>query len=178
MYEITEINPRWNHKWANDPDVEVTVSEDITKTLEWLYRKVPEDADKNYWLISTNNFPWVRFVYVANPDGRPQDHGALGGDYKLEDGTILHTNTGWSSRPSVYNRDFAENVGKEVVDVRLRVPGWYSAFAGFYINGEYLEALDKFPRNCYMVRISRPNGETRWVISSTPNKVVKPDEET
>lgn len=174
---ITEIKPRWNFGYANSPDIEVSVNCDLHKDFEWLYEKTPHLATEKFWLISRNNYPWVRFVWVDVPDGEPQLHGALGGEYKLTDGTICKTRTGWSSREGVYNRDHAESVGKEVTEVFVRMPERNVTFAGFYIVGEYLEAHDLFPYpECYMVRKVSDTNEITWTISTMINDVVKPNE--
>jgi hypothetical protein len=174
---ITDIKPRWNFGYANSPDIEITVNCDLHADFEWLYEKTPHDATEKFWLISTNVEPWVRFVWVDVPDGDARLHGALGGDYKLTDGTICKTRTGWSSRSGVYNRDHVTHPFNEVAECFVRFAERQVTFAGFYIEAAYLEAHDKFPRDCHLVRERKYQGlsEIYWTISTERGEVIKPD---
>src|SRR5687767_6928409 len=99
---ITKIEANWFHGYANDPTVKIHVDRDIYKEWEWLYEPITiNDVGSNPFpcmLYSDNNAPWVKFVYIDNPDGNPSQHGALGGEYTLYDGSVIKSRTGWSSR--------------------------------------------------------------------------------
>jgi hypothetical protein len=170
---ITKIEPIWNHGWANDPDIEVHVDGRYAHDA-WLYDIVSGDKDgKSATLLSTNLWPWVRFVAVADKYGKPQYNGALAGEYKLTDGDTYKTTSGWSSRSGVFNRDYIHKMPGEIVGVKVRYPGAYSLMAGMCINAADLVANPAWPRDLHLVRVVKFRNEPYWVISSEPDKVVK-----
>lgn len=169
---ITKIEPRWMENWSNSPDIIVEVDEKI----DWdtvLWRAVPDESRReNTMLISTNIEPWVRFVYIADPTGNPEFHGALGGNYRMEDGTEFKSRSGWSSRSGVVNRDFVQYLDDEIVEVTLRF-SQYSHLAGFHIYKSALMESEVWPEGCYLVREIKFENEPYWHISTTPDVVTK-----
>lgn len=175
------VEPRWFHGYANDPAISLITGPTprpnsyIYPTryfdgYEWLYDsfpKSPVDLTKNVMLISKNNAPWVRFVFVENPTGNPQFHGALGGEYKLTDGSVFKTRTGWSSRDGVINRDYRHYLDDEIVDVAVD-----NLVSHIYATPlkEHIERTTPY----YLVRHIKFNDEPYWTISTHPTKVVKP----
>jgi hypothetical protein len=169
--EITKIEPNWMHGWANPPSIYVHVNGELDD-LEWVYEPLPSDRREKVMLISSNNEPWIRFVYIADPNGQPNQHGGLGGEYKLTDGSILKSRTGWSSREGIINRDYIDELADEVVNITI-VRGPYSLRAGYYIYAHDLIDDEAWPDDLYLVRSLKGNNEPVWTISTNPNKVVK-----
>jgi hypothetical protein len=175
MANIIKIEPRWNEKWANSPEIEVTLDEDITK-MDWIYEKIPRKEDKpdnQVMLISTNNDPWVKFVYVDDPKGSPTSHGALGGHYTLTDGTVFKSRTGWSSRAGAVNNLYRNRIREELAEVTIYTPGWTCGFAGFNLYHSALTNHELWPKDYYLVREVKFRDEPNWLISAKPDKVVK-----
>lgn len=173
---IEEIRPRWYHGYGNMPSIEVVLENDDISRMLWLYTPVPADSRENVMLISTNNDPWVKFVYIDKPDGNPRHYGALGGDYQLTDGSTLKSRTGWSSRAGVINRNYANHIRDYIVDVTVYRPGHNTGWAGFSIYKSYLENHFAWPDDLHMVKVV-PDKEPYWTISTDPNEVVKPKED-
>jgi hypothetical protein len=172
--EITKIEPRWNEKYANTPDIIVEVDEKLSWE-EVLWDAVPEaDQREHTLLLSTNCDPWVRFVYIADPNGHHNSHGALGGPYHMTDGTIFNSKTGWSSRSGVVNRDYSDYLREEIVDVTIRL-GQYSLVAGFHCYLSYIRDHPCWPEDLYLIRNEKYlSSEAYWTISCHPDEVRKP----
>lgn len=175
--KIISIEPNWMFGYGNSPTIKVTV-ESLDADYEWIYKPIPKDENKPHaqtMLISTNNAPWVRFVYIDNPDGRPQDHGALGGEYLLTDGTTLKSRTGWSSRAGVINTRYRNYIEEEICDVTVYTPDSKVGWAGQNIYADYLANHPLFPKDLHLVRTTTYlKEEVYWQISTQPDKVVKP----
>ena len=172
---ITKIEPRWNERYANQPDIVVTVDCEMPHWDTFLWLSVPEyNKRENTMLISANVQPWCKFVYIADPNGRSQDHGALGGDYCMTDGTVFKSRTGWSSRDGVINRDYAKWFGDEITEVTVKTPRG-SNWAGYSLKAHYLMNHELWPDGTYLVR-NMVRDEPYWTISTDPLKVVKPNE--
>lgn len=174
--EIVRIEPRWNLQWANTPDINVFV--DKYERLNYIWRPIPQDARDHVMLISTNQEPWIKFVYIEKPDGRPNLHGALGGDYELTDGDTLKSRTGWSSRAGIINRDYRDFLEDEIVEVTVYEPESRVGMAGFSLYVNYLLEHPAFPREYHLVReIKFKGNEPYWTFSVDPLEVRKPNEE-
>lgn len=176
--EIERIEPHWYHGFANSPSIHIYLAAPLKLhnggNLEWLYAPVPDATKREKtMLLSTNNAPWVKFVYIDNPDGNPSMDGALGGEYKLTNGEVLNSRTGWSSRSGVLNRNYADFLEDELAEVTLFEPGWSIGWAGFNVYAQYLKNHEKWPRDLYLVREIKFNEEPYWYISTNPTKVVK-----
>lgn len=175
---ITKIEPRWNHQWANSPDISITMDSDPFREWEWLYKKIPrtEDERKNVFLLSTNNWPFVRFVHIGDPDGNPTYNGALGGTYKLDTGETFESRSGWSSRVGVVNTVYRDWISDELADVSTFTPSFkYTAIHGLCISKDYLMNHPAWPKGCHLVRdTTYLQNEVYWHISAQPDKVVKP----
>jgi len=167
--EISSIEVNWMLGWANSPSLKVHVDKAIPHS-EFVYNKFPPTAKEKFWLLSnTEQHPWYRFVWVDKPDGNPTYHGALGGEYKLTNGEVCKTRTGWSSRPGVVNREFKDFLSYELVDVSLYEAGKITGWAGYYLAVDV--ALRGYIANhCdwYLVREVRDNGEIVWTPSVDP----------
>lgn len=175
MTEILAIKPRWMHGYANSPEIEVIV--DKRPAYEsFIWRACPDPhARRKTMLISTNQSPWVKFVYIDNPEGAPQYHGALGGDYTMQDGTVFKSRSGWSSRAGVINDKYRTYISGEICEVVLYEPGQKIGLAGFHIYALYLRNHPKWPKDLHLVREKRFSDlEIYHTISIDPNKVVKP----
>lgn len=162
----------WMQRWDNDPRVIITPEKwtdghsDDPRDLEFRYRKF----DNGMMIAETE--PWVKFVYVDDPNGDPRCHGALGGDYTLLDGTVFHTRTGWSSRAGVINRDYREYIQDGIVDVTLRY-GPYTALAGYAIHSRTLAGY--MPKGVYLNRVIKFKDEPYWIPSVDPHVIKKPE---
>ena len=174
-WNITKIEPNWYHGYMNSPDIYVEVDVDLHDTLDWIYTPVPSDAREKVMLLSTNNAPLVKFVYIADPNGTPNSHGALGGNYQLTDGSLLRSRTGWSSREGVINRDYREYMNDELAGITIRYSK-YSLMAGYYIYQDYLRNHSCWPSDLHLVRELKFEEEPYWHISTDPDKVVKAPE--
>jgi hypothetical protein len=172
---IIKIEPVWNLKWANDPDIKVYVDAPYPRDV-WEWQKIPADTDKNFMLLSTNYDPWVKFVYIADPSFDAIRGGALGGEYKLTNGEVLKSRSGWSSRAGVINRDYINLLADEIVDVILMTPEYKTGLAGMNIYYKDLVSHPCWPEGLHLVR-KLWNKEPVWTISTDPRKVVKPDGE-
>lgn len=181
--KITGIEINWHHGYGNSPTVVVNVDTRLRHdTFE--YQCVPNnDNDKrsNVMLISTNNDPWVKFVYIDDPEGRPQYHGALGGDYKLTDGTVFHSRTGWSSRASVLNTkpEYSSLLRSHITEVTLRTDDEtsYSLWAGYSCYVNHLKEHSLWPKDVYLIRDNNDK-EFQYSPSVDPNNIVKAQEIT
>lgn len=172
--EILEITPRWYHGFTNDPGINVIVDE-ILPYDSFVYKNVNGKPDHTM-LISTNNDPWVKFVYIEKPDGRPEQCGALGGKYKLTDGTVLESRTGWSSRAGIINRDFRDELSDEIVEVSIKTKNDSMWWGGFNIYQTHLHNHPKWPVELFLVRTLKFNREPYWNISTDPDSITKPKE--
>jgi hypothetical protein len=173
---ITKIEPVWYHGFANRPGIDVAVNKDIFVEWEWIYEPIPRDKRENVFLLSYNNWPWVRYVYIADPTGDPTRHGALGGEYKLTDGTVLKSKSGWSSRASVVNSKYTGILDDVITEVGVALPGRAIKFAGLNLPVTYLEDHPLFPEGLFMVPDTL--SEPAWYISTSPGEVTKPDVST
>lgn len=104
----------------------------------------------NIFLLSTNLNPWIRYVSIADPKGSPTSHGALGGTYKLTDGTVFNSRTGWSSSDSQVNKLFRDFVPEHsyIIDVTLVEPRpddskytYPMRWAGYALTIDHLDEL-------------------------------------
>lgn len=173
VMEIKEIRIDWHWGYANQPSVKAIVDED-PMSLEWVYKDIPDE--RGTMLISRNNSPWYRFLFVERDaeKGDPQFHGALGGAYRLEDGSTLKTRTGWSSRAGVVNTQFRDYIYGTLVEVSIGTdrPLW----AGFYCEHDYLTDHPLWPEDVYLVMTRRwLKGELYWIPSVDEFQVVKAD---
>ena len=174
-WKVTKIEPEWMLGYANSPGIRLTIEGYEYKQADWIYNPVPYESRENVMLISTNNVPWVRFVFIADPNGNPSNHGALGGEYHLLDGSVFKTRTGWSSREGVINRDYRRYIDDELVGVTLDL-GNHRLMAGYAIYQTYLKTHPLWPSDLHLVREEKySGGEPYWHISTDPNEVVKPD---
>jgi len=139
-----------------------------------------ENPDPNYrgpcYLLSQNNWPWVRYVAIANPDGDPSLNGALGGDYKLTNGRTYHSRTGWSSNSASCNRLHPKYLKSEVTEVYLKASNEGTSWAGYNISLdalEYLRSTTLWPLvNGAPVHLVKTN-LGYWVPSIDPLEIVK-----
>jgi hypothetical protein len=176
--EIVSLNVRWMHGYANKPGFEAIVNE-IPARDSWVYESI-EDP-QGWMLISTTNRPWYRFVYIEKKhiNGHPNRGGALGGSYRLTDGSVLESRTGWSSREGVVNTDYRGHIGGELVDVPIKSKEeaerkYASFFAGHYVEVDALRP--HLPEGVYLVKDpTYLDGEVYWCPSVDPYQVVKPE---
>ncbi len=173
--EILEIKPRWYHGFGNSPGIEIIVDK-MLPFDSFVYKNVDEKPDHTM-LISTNNDPWVKFVYIADPNGSPTTNGALGGTYKLDDGTEFKSRSGWSSRASAINKHYRDHLYDEIVEVSIKTGKDSIWWAGFSVYQTHLYNHPNWPLDLYLVReiTSYGSGEPHWTISADPDKVVKGD---
>lgn len=173
---ITKIEPEWYHRYANSPKVKIHTDQNL-HALEWIYKAVPDQsARKNTMLLSTNNWPWCKFVSITNPEYDPIRGGALGGEFKMSDGTVFVSRSGWSSRAGVLNNRYADFLPGEILEPSIRMPPYDMLWAGFAISAEYVRDHPKFPKDLYLVRFIQFEVEPYWTISIDPKEVKKPDE--
>lgn len=186
--QITKIQPNWMHGYGNRPEINVYVDQ-VHPHDSFIYDIVPSrsaqkaanrarikklvQAGYEVMLISTNNTPWTKFVYIENPSGDPQYYGALGGEYKLTSGNTFKTRTGWSSRASVINRDHPDYLPNEITEVTVYETSKVSGWGGFNLDVQYLQHHELWPKGCYLVREVDSDGEIKHTISVEPDKVVK-----
>lgn len=169
---IEKIEVEWWKGYGNSPELVVYVDKLLSQD-DFLYFPVEGSISvPPVFLLSTNNHPWYRFVYVdEKPNGDPSLHGALGGMYKLTDGTVFKTRTGWSSRAGVVNKRYREHLDSELIEPTVVDPTGFH-WAGYAHAVSELLHNDLFPKGVYLVRDER-NGEPRWTPSVDPNEVVK-----
>jgi hypothetical protein len=174
MTEILKIGVNWYHNWANAPQLEVTVDE-LPKHEAFFYQATSDWEKDPIMLISRNVEPWIKFVYIANRDGKAQYDGALGGDYKLTNGEVLHSKTGWSSRAGVINQRFAEWIPDDILEPTVIVEGgkYPSRWAGFAIVAKYIREHPLWPEDLYLICEKRFESEIYYTPSIDPVKVVK-----
>lgn len=193
---VTKIEPNWMHGYGNKPEIVVTVDEalphdrfiyNVERPNTFAKGNKPGGMVRNVMLVSTNQAPWVRFVFVDNPEGDPSYYGALGGTYTLVDGSTFETRTGWSSRCSVVNSKYANllrhsgSVPEHVTEVTVAVPrpnsphphAKPSLWAGYYLEVNYLRNHPLWPKDCYLVCTVRDDGEINYNINADPVRVVK-----
>jgi hypothetical protein len=173
--KILEVRPRWNHGYANLPDIDCVVDEVINwHDLIWI--PVPDEtAREKTMMISQSHAPWVSFVYIDDPHGSPTMHGALGGNYKMPDGSIFHSRSGWSSRCGVLNTKYCEFLEDEIVDVTVRSVHGGAMLGGFSIYLSHITPLvNDLGLFMVMYKPSYAVDERSWHISIDPHEVKKP----
>lgn len=173
---ITDISPKWAIDSSVFSNIVITVdNEEELAHSNFIYTPVPPDAREKVMLISTNMMPWVRYVYIDDPNGRPGLHGALGSDYKLVDGTILKSRTGWSSRAGVINKKYRYMLMDEIVDVTVKFPTWNIGLAGYAYYASFLRNHPLWPKDLHLVRHTMfADHEPYWTISTDRYELKKP----
>jgi hypothetical protein len=173
---ITKIGVNWYHGYANSAQLEVTVDK-LPEHKDFIYQPTTDWEKDPVMLISQNLAPWVKFVYIANRNGQSQFDGALGGDYKLTNGQVLKSRTGWSSRSGVINRDYAEWIPDDIMEPTVIVPldgGKYpSRWAGFAIVAKYIREHPMWPKGLYLICSKSERGEINYTPSIHPTKIEK-----
>jgi len=174
---ITKIDINWNHGWANAPQVEITVDGKMPEPSEWIYQATTDWENDPTMLISRNFDPWVRFVYISKRDGQAQFDGALGGDYRLTNGEVLKSRTGWSSRASVINVKYSTFIPDDILEPTLIIPSKYGAmkWAGYAVTAKYIREHELWPKDIYLVIDNRRNDEVHYAPSIDPTEVRKPN---
>src|SRR3954462_10940600 len=100
--DVVSAEVEWWLNYGNSPTLKMVVRDgSLPKHDEFIYECIPTTKTDNYpndqFLLSTNLWPVVKFVYVNNADGNPTYHGALGGTRKLTCGDFHKSRSGWSS---------------------------------------------------------------------------------
>jgi hypothetical protein len=164
----------WFEQYANMPHFRLSGP---LPECEWLYENVEPNDKGGGFLLSHNNFPWVRFVYIDDPKVGPPMGGALGGEYKLTSGTTIKSAGGWSSRAGVINKRFADTIGDEIVECSIKnddrrfAP--YMAGYALQVNSAIL-LLEAFGNPFFLTRVERfKDMEPNWVPSIDRYEVVK-----
>jgi len=172
VIRIHSIDVRWHHGYGNMPEMVVTVSK-LPPRDAWIYNPIPVEDGRARFLLSTNQWPWSRFVLIRDPNGSPNLHGALGGEYRLIDGSTLMSRTGWSSREGVVNSLFRNYVPDDLLaPVTVEVAKGYK-WHGYYIGVGYLRNHALFPEGIYLVRDEKADGEVTYYPSVHPERVEK-----
>lgn len=186
--KLVEI--KWWHNYANSPEFVVEAVKPDHDSFEY---EVIDKGDSDF-LLSVNNNPWVRFVSVQRKgrDGSPSMYGNAGGDFRLTNGEVYKTRTGWSSRASVVNKYYSDRLpadsGGLISEVVLkeikRPPSKYvTHWAGFNLTLTALETLvaeynTQHSRTQPLVHIvvhdPYGTGEIQLTPSIAHDKVVKP----
>jgi hypothetical protein len=173
MTEILEVSVDWYWGYGNQPALRAIVDLMPKEGLpEFIYQAIPDE--RGTMLISKNNAPWHRFVYVehAGREGQPQLYGALGGEYRLTDGSVFKTRTGWSSREGVINARYREYIEDELVDCPIRLHHESGGLVAF-VSRSYLDG--KLPEGVHLIRDDGLylGNEVYWIPSIDPDEVIK-----
>lgn len=172
MLEIQSIDVRWHHGYGNLPELEVTVDE-LPEIDSWIYTGILIEEGKANFLISKTYWPWVRFVLIRDPEGSPNLHGACGGHYRLVDGTVYHSRTGWSSREGVVNTVFQDFIPNSILaPIVVEATKGYK-WHGYYCSAEYLAEHPKFPKGVHLIRDEKYDGEISYYPSVHPDRIEK-----
>lgn len=172
---IIGIEPQWNLGYSNSPEIVVSIDCDVPLTEDCVWVK-DYDGDRDITLITTTFAPFVRFVHIEDPNGDPLRFGALGGAYRLEDGTVLRSRSGWSSRVGVINLRHNHLLPDELAGVTIRTrEGGH--LGGWSLSAKALAGHPLWPEGCYLVReLLFRDDEPYWHISTSEDRVTKPSQ--
>lgn len=178
--KITDISVNWWHGYGNSPSLNVVVENgSLPKFEDFEYEAISLGENGGTFLLSTNLWPWVKFVMIDHgaENGNPSYHGALGGNYRLSDGSTFKTRTGWSSNSGSVNRNFQKYLqgASHIMEVSVYEEGRVTGWAGYNLSVDYLREHPLFPANVYLVQNLTHTTFGWYNPSISETEVVKPN---
>lgn len=172
--QIIMADVGWMEGYGNLPEIHVKVDGRMPSPSACIWQQFPPHAAKNFSLVSYHE-PWAQFRHINNPQDQPNFGGNMGGTFHLRTGEVLNTRCGWSSRAGVFNKDpKAYGLPGPIEEVIIYHPESATGMFGYSLELVTLhQIVSRFLPELFLVRHDMGN-EPTWVISTEPDRIVKP----
>lgn len=181
MTRVTGAEVRWYERFENSSKliIEVSDREGLISRDEPIWERHGRYVTAHKPILAPDGqevFGHELVDFVALDPAHPPSGGALGGRFRLRDGTWVESPGGWSSRAGAINEDPVTEFGLPdyVLDVALRVQGERGLLAGHVTLPVALEAVHAFLPGVYLVEEQKfANVELYYTPSVDPYAVQK-----